>query len=97
MANAIPISNLILEQQLLYFGKLARDFESVPRKMVFQSHSYDLVEFGSKRKRGRPRLQWHEEVYKHAVKLNGNSSNFANIVMNESMWREMVRDYCRNM
>ena len=56
MAGVSSISNLILEQPLLYFGKLARDDQSVPRKFIFQQNSLHLTKFAGMRRRERPRL-----------------------------------------
>ena len=70
--HATPLSNLLLEQQLIYFGKLFRlPSEDYRRRMIFESESETLRNLASKRRQGRPRLQWIIEVNVHTEILSG--------------------------
>ena len=68
---AIPLSKLLLEQQLLAFGKVFRRTSSDPlRKAIFQPTSDELVTSTTKRRRGRPKLNWAVEVRKIALVIS---------------------------
>ena len=92
------LSSLLLEQQLVYFGKVARSSDtSVIRGLVFQPHSYELSQQQIHRRRGRPRLTWSNEVYKHAVSVSQLAdANLENIIEDALLWKSWIRKYCRN-
>ena len=91
--NAVSLSNLLLEQQLLYFGKLFRlDNRDPRRRLVFQSGSAELSILSKKRRRGRPRANWAVEVYTHALRIGG---NLEEVLCDPELWRMKVRCYCR--
>ena len=64
--QAIPLGNLLLEQQLLYFGKIYRlSNDDIRRQLIFNDSSVSLKTSGN-RSRGRPRAEWSKEVAFHA-------------------------------
>ena len=66
--DATKLSDLLLEQQLLVFGKIFRKpVNDVLRKAIFEEESDTLKLCTKTRKRGRPKLAWATEVRKIAL------------------------------
>ena len=92
-----PLSSRVIEQQLLYFGNLARNADSPARPFVFEPGSIQLKKFEGKRRKGRPRLQWNEEVYKYAEIMSRSIDKLCILIADLVCWREQVRLYCRTI
>ena len=59
----IPLSRLLLEQQLLLFGKVARNKGSIMNEITFEKNSFDAKHVQLKRRR--PKLNWTKEDAEH--------------------------------
>ena len=93
--HAIPLSNLLLEQQLNYFGKVFRlPNEDIRRQLIFENNSYILRRVNT-RSRGRPRAQWNHEVLNHALLAAGGLDILKTVIQDKDNWKQMVRKYCR--
>ena len=93
--NAPKLSSLLLEQQLGFFGVLARRPVLCPvRQFVFE-HDLSMARPGLKRRPGRPRAEWTNEMFKVVHHLFASEAAFRACVMNPPEWRERVRLYCR--
>ena len=88
------LSNLLLEQQLVAFWKIFRKPEDdIMRQIMFQSMSSQLQIHMVKRRRGRPKLNWANEVDKHAQIIGDGMMKTS--MADPIQWKEMVRTYCR--
>ena len=68
--GAVQLSKLLLEQQLLVFGKIfRRPPHDVLRQSVFEANSGVLQVHAKRRRRGRPKLSWAVEVQKVAMEV----------------------------
>ena len=68
--NAVELSKLLMEQQLLVFGKIFRKGPNdVLRKVIFEENSSALQIHAKMRRRGRPKLAWVVEVRKVATTI----------------------------
>ena len=93
--NTYRLSNLLLEQQLLLFGKIARLSYNHPiRNLVFEKNSLDIRSVQFKRRRGRPRANWTSEIYRHAIKISSDQV-FEDLIQDELRWKTAIRQYCR--
>ena len=94
--GAVKFSNLLLEQQLLYFGKLFRLPDDSPiRRLVFRDSSLELKQLDMNRRRGRPRLNWMTEALKKAEVLAGSKDQLSVLIKDCKIWRTEVRTSCR--
>ncbi len=94
---ACKLSNLLLEQQLLYFGKIARMPNDAPiRQLIFENDSIRLKRNLGRRRRGRPRLSWSHEVYRHLGLAVGDINDIQYCIYNIEEWRGKIRLYCRS-
>ena len=93
--QAEKLTTLLLEQQLGFFGKLARRPGSCPvRQLVFESDlSTKLQTF--ERRRGRPRSEWCSVMHRTAGNMFESASDFRACVVDATAWRTYVRQYCR--
>ena len=67
-----PISERVLEQQMLTMGRIARgDLGAQVRNALLQQDSIQLTPLSGTRRVGRPRLTWRETVHKHCVQAAG--------------------------
>ena len=79
---------LLLEQQLLLYGEIVRlPDESILRRSILISGSMRPAHFNFHR-RGRPRHNWHDQVFAHVSNMNCGDS-----IWNELVWKRRVRDY----
>ena len=93
-ADSKTASFQLSQQQLLYLGKIARrDQDDPARACIFKPGTLELRELDSKRRVGRPRLEWGSEVQRRAVQLAGSSQELNDILMNHWKWRRLVRSY----
>ena len=90
-SGAKPLSKALIKQQLLLFGKVAREPEESPlRKSVFQGNTLDPVLGRYVRRKGRPRLEWTSEVFKLAVQAAGDYSKLCKSVQSSTDWKSIV-------
>ena len=93
--GATRLTSLMLEQQLAYFGKLARRPTSCPvRSLVFQPDLATTMATFSRR-RGRPRFEWASEMHKRALEMFESVNAFHACVSDERAWRAHIRTSCR--
>ena len=70
-ARAQKLSDILLQQQLSCFGRIARMPDDAPiRQVLFEPGTLQLRSAGA-RKRGRPRITWAGAVRQHAVNAAG--------------------------
>ena len=86
--NCKRMTQRLLEQQLVLYGKVAKSADSIMNKITFEEGSASPNEF--QRKQGRPKLNWSAEVGKHAKKVNGNP-----IELSADAWKANVKKYCK--
>ena len=76
-ARQQPLSQRILQQQMIYMGILARRGCADPvRKTIFEEDGLRLKQRLGCRRVGRPRQEWGPTVFKHCLKAAGSISNF---------------------
>ena len=76
MAGAKPLSTRVLQQQMLYMGKVAqRSPEDAVRQCLFEEDGYNLKVPSGQRGRGRPRQQWAKTVYDRCLQMAGSHSD----------------------
>ena len=93
--ETVKLSHLLLEQQLLLFGKIARSSDNTPaRQLTFKASSLSLMKYEGKRRRGRPRANWAEKIQDHAIRITGDQANMSQLISDEAKWRLKVREYC---
>ena len=92
--DAIPLSQVLLQRQLIAFGQIARSSTSVVRRSVFQDGTLDLADDFTKR-RGRPRNTWAVEVRKKAREVAG-ERNLTDLVANEVSWKSAVETFIKS-
>ena len=81
-ASESLLSNRILQQQLMFYGRLQRNTNHPAR--------YLLHAQADKRRRGRPRLNWMSEVLKHVERMEIDNA----VICNPVDWRKAVKNYC---
>ena len=92
--NAIRLSVLLREQQLVLFAKIyRRPPHDVLRQVVFQAGSDALVVHRKRRRRGRPKLVWAAELRKIAVKVC--EGRLQDAMDNAESWKRCVNKFCR--
>ena len=92
--GAPKLSNLLLEQQLLVFGKIYRKpSEDILRRAVFEEESDMLKVYNKKRRKGRPKLAWAVQVRKIAMLVCAN--DLGTTMGNAIKWKTIVRKFCR--
>ena len=100
-AGANTASSALLERQLIWMGKLAlRNDDDALRQSIFQARADrkapKLPE--GRRRRGRPRKCWAQQVFQHAVKAVGGANMLSNLWQHnpasKRAWIQHVRQYC---
>ena len=92
--DVIKLSDLLLEQQLLVFGKIFRKpVNDVLRKAIFEEESDTLKLCTKTRKRGRPKLAWSTEVRKIALLVTADTLTTS--MGDGCRWKNAVRKFCR--
>lgn len=99
MAGAQPLSEVLLRQQLSYFGRIARMPDGAAiRQVVFEPGTLQLKSAGPRR-RGRPRISWAGAVRQHAVTAAGGEQQLQDVCEREDtpvaqrVWAATVRRY----
>ena len=89
-----PMSTSLLRQQLILFGKVAREpADSVLRSAAFRPGSFWAATDGFVRTVGRPRLEWSSEVERHAVRAAGGYREMQQAVVCPGQWKVIVSSY----
>ena len=90
-----PLSEIMLEQQLLLFGKVARaPVDSVLKLSVFQPSPPGRFWFASDRyarKKGRARIEWAAQVLPKAIAAAGTEQLLHESVQIPAIWKSLVR------
>ena len=99
VAGAESASHMLLERQLLWMGGLAaRPDDHVLRKSIFKSglDRFELQLPEGRKKRGRPKLHWASQVYKHALHAAGNKAMLQQMWQSTPQveWKRCVQQYC---
>ena len=93
-ARTRPLSNMLLERQLLMFGEIARMDGGPLRDTVFAPGKVELAELAGRRRRGRPRHTWAKQLQMLAVEAAGGTANLRNIIMSDAAsWRRVVTEF----
>ena len=90
------ISSLLLEQQLILFGKYARTNGSSCRQVILKDDSLDPLSVTYRRSRGRPRATWIRGISQQISQLPSKDS-FKEAINNAEEWRKFCRSYCREI
>jgi hypothetical protein len=96
-ARAKHLSKQVLQRQLMLLHKLANQpADSYARQLTFQSDMLLPKRWVSSRSRGRPKLQWVDTVFGHALKaVGGSESQLAHFFSGEpKVWHDKVSAYC---
>ena len=92
---AYPLSSILLERQMLYFGHVARsDGKCTLRRALFKDDSFELRE--PPLKQGRPRDTWGRKLLQECLHMTGSIVNLKHQLSSDT-WKSAVRKYCRNM
>ena len=101
-AQARPASQALMERQLLWMGKLAARSDCDPlRQTIFHCgpRRMELKGPEGRKKRGRPKQNWAQHVYRKAVEVAGNDVRLRGLWQGcpSSMaeWDRLVRQCCR--
>ena len=94
--NVKPMSETLLKRQLQFFGTIARKSdEDVIRKMIFKPSSCAEASVDT-RKPGRPRINWKQQMFKHAFTIAGNTP-LHDMLSDKQAWCTAVRQYCSEL
>jgi len=93
---------LFLKRQLFYMASIARKpDDDVLRECLFEPSSFQLKQFSGKRKRGRLRACWANEVFKHAAAIAGSPDSLGvswqNTAVAQAAWQRAVQQYCASL
>ena len=93
--QARPLSQQLLKQQLNLFAKIyRRPNTDIGRSLVFEPSSDTLLIHSLSRRRGRPRLDWATEIWKHAVRMNSGAMSIGRLMGDARQWKESAELYC---
>ena len=98
--HMVNFSQLLLEQQLLLFGKVARlPDTSILRSSVLQPSSLYPCQLQIKKRHGRPHMNWITEVLRKAemIRLPNLQDDLMTCIHNTKQWKSLVRYFCRNI
>ena len=89
-----PLTDLLQKQQLLLYGRVARQSDKNPmRAATFGPGSLRAAVDIYIRKVGRPRLAWATEVGKLALEAAGGYQKLEQKIGNETAWRGVVEAF----
>jgi len=84
---------LIFKQQLLLFGKVAREnSENLLRSLTFVGNTTQPATSFYVRRVGRPRNEWATMLSKESYKMSAEADR---IIRNEEEWKRAVCQYCK--
>ena len=91
---AFPLSTILLERQLTYFGQIASMKPSSSlRRILFQDDQHFTLREPAL-KRGRPRDTWGRKMLQEAIRMTG-SMEALRMQVYEASWKSKVKKYCR--
>ena len=95
MAHARPFSERVIQQQMLYLGKVAQRPSSDPeRQCVFEDDTFQLKMATGCRGQGRPRYQWAKSVLECCLQAAGSPVQLADYFKgNAAEWRRVVNQH----
>jgi len=90
----LPLTRSLEKQQLLLYGKVARQKEgSLMRECAFCPGSLRPATDRYVRKVGRPRLDWTTEMYKMATQAAGAGRRLEDVVQDAGAWKSCVQAF----
>ena len=90
-AQQEQLSESLLKQQLMLFGRVARaESNDVIRQLVFVGGPLCPVTDTFVRRRGRPKNEWTKLVRAEAFKLVGQEGNLQQSVQDQHVWKMLV-------
>ena len=90
--QAPKLTDILLQQQLNFFGHIARRAATCPiRQLVFADGGLTIKDEALKRKRGRPRQTWATEIYRVALEMTGSVQCLEEAILNKSAWKAATR------
>ena len=92
-ASQPKLSKLLLKQQLVLFGRVARAPESDPLRKITFCNDLRPVTDQFVRRVGRPRNEWAVMLHREALKMNADMSS---IIHNVFEWKRAVHRYCQS-
>ena len=95
-ASQRAVTTMLLEQQLLIFGKIARmPSGTAMRDCTFCPGNFRPVVERYVRRVGRPRLDWTTELQKISFQIAGPTQSVEALLFEPSLWRSNVRRFCK--
>ncbi|CAE8602910.1 unnamed protein product [Polarella glacialis] len=101
MARCPKLSGILLKRRLFYMAAIPRKpDDDVLRESLFEPSSFKLKQFSGKHKRGRPRVCWANEVFKHAVAVAGSQDSLGvswqDTAAAQAAWQMAVQQHCES-
>ena len=93
--QAPKLSTILLGRQLAYFGALARRPSSCPVRQLVFTEDLALKPSDVPRRRGRPKLEWANELFKVVDTIFDSREDFRSCVVNAPEWRSRIREFSR--
>ena len=91
---AIPLSKILLERQLLYFGHVARCH---PASMLYKSvFNHDLILREPQLKQGRPRDTWGKKMLQFISQIFPDEVAIRSCIFDDHKWKLRIRSFCRS-
>ena len=94
--GALKLSDMIREQQLNFFGKLARRSDDCPVRQLVFNHDLSMKAFDVKRRQGQPVFEWAKELFKVVNGMFASLSDFRACIADRARWHACIRHLCRN-
>ena len=97
MCEQTPLSQQVVQQQMIYMGKLARrSGTDLVRSLIFEPNNLTLRQPTGKRRRGRPRQRWGATVIANCLKVAGSQAKLAEYFCPqdgaEAAWKAVVNE-----
>ena len=93
--QAPKLTGILLQQQLNFFGQLARRAAMCPaRQLVLVDDGLTIKDDALKRKKGRPRQTWTPEIDRLALQITVSSHRLEETIVNEQAWKASTHS-CR--
>ena len=94
-----PISEIIVEHPLIFFGKVARaPIDSVIRSSVFQQGPPGRLWLATDRyvrKKGRPRTEWAGQIMSKAITVAGRDQSLQDATRSPARWKAAVKRFMK--
>ena len=95
MAGHTELTQQLLRQQLLLFGRVARAPDAdMLRELTFVPGTLNPAASRHIRRRGRPRLEWATSLTKAASNITSAGETLRSAVADGKGWRQRVHQYC---